>query len=85
VKRRASWTSIGMPFVPWAEAVVARPVAPRSRESFQKWSSPYPNEKCIDGYEIASILKEFGLNAIVRKESEGIYLSPDIHPKAKSS
>jgi hypothetical protein len=66
-----------------AQAVVAKPVAPRSRESFQKWSSPYPNEKYIDGYEIASILKDFGLNAIVRNESEGIYLSPDIHPKAK--
>lgn len=67
------------------QAVLAKPVVPRSRESFQKWSSPYPNERYIDGYEIASILKGFGLNAIVRKESEGIYLSPDIHPNVKSS
>lgn len=68
-----------------AQAILTKPVKRRSRESFQKWSSPYPNERCIDGYEIASILRGFSLNAIVRKESEGVYLSPDIHPNAKSS
>jgi hypothetical protein len=68
-----------------AQAVLAKPVVPRSPESFQKWSSPYPNEKWIHGSEIASILTGFGLNAIVRNESEGIYLSPEIRPEAKSS
>jgi hypothetical protein len=66
-----------------AKAVLAKPVAPRSPESFRRWGSPYPNERRIDGHEIAAILKGFGLNAIIRKESEGIYLSPDIHPEAK--
>jgi hypothetical protein len=65
-----------------ALAVLAKPVVPRSQESFQRWSSPYPNEKCIDGHEIAAILRPVGLNAIVRKESEGIYLSPDLHPNS---
>jgi hypothetical protein len=68
-----------------AQAVLAKPVVLRSHESFQKWSSRYPYEKYIDGYEIASILKGFGLNAIVRKEREGIYLPPDLHPEAESS
>jgi hypothetical protein len=68
-----------------AQVVLAKPVVPRSQESLRRWSSPYPNEKCINGHEIAAILKQFGLNAIVRKESEGIYLSPDIHPDAGSS
>jgi len=35
--------------------------------------------------EIAAILKAFGLNAIVRSESDGVYLPPDIHPETKSS
>jgi len=68
-----------------AQAILSKPVAPRSQESFQKWSSPYPTEKCIDGREIAAILKRFGLNTIVRKESDGIYLSPDIHTDTGSS
>lgn len=61
-----------------AQALLAKPVARRSRESFQKWSSPYPDERFIDGHEVAAILKEFGLNTIVRMESDGIYLPPDI-------
>jgi len=68
-----------------AQAVLAKPVVPRSQQSFQRWSSPYPNEKCINSHEIAAILRQFGLNAIVRKESEGIYLSPDIHTDTGSS
>jgi len=68
-----------------AQAVLAKPVVPRSRESFQKWCSPHPNERWIDGHEVAAILERFGLNAIVRKESDGIYLSPDIHSEPKSS
>jgi hypothetical protein len=67
------------------QAVLGKPIVPRSRESFQKWCSPYPNARCIDGHEVAAILKRFGLDAIVRRESDGIYLSPDIHPEPKSS
>jgi hypothetical protein len=61
-----------------AQALLAKPVVRRSRESFQRWSSPYPDERIIDGHEIAAILKDFGLNTIVRKESDGDYLPPDI-------
>lgn len=57
-----------------AQALLAKPVVRRSCESRQKWSSPYPDERFIDGHEVAAILKKFGLNAIVRKESDGIYL-----------
>jgi hypothetical protein len=62
-----------------AQAVLAKPVTPRPLESFQKWKSSYRYEKWIDGSEIGSLLKTFGLCVILRKESEGIYLSPDIH------
>lgn len=61
-----------------AQALLAKPVVRRSRESFQNWSSPYPDERIIDGREVAAILKDFGLNTIVRKESDGDYLPPDI-------
>jgi hypothetical protein len=64
-----------------AQAVLAKPVTPRPPESFRKWVSPYPDERWIDGDEIGSLLKRFGLNVIVRKEVEGIYLSPDIHQR----
>lgn len=61
-----------------AQALLAKPVRPRPRKSFQTWCSPYPNERFIDGNEVAGILQEFGLKVIVRKESDGIYLPPDI-------
>jgi len=34
-----------------AQAILAKPVGPRSRERFQKWCSPYPNARRIDGHE----------------------------------
>jgi hypothetical protein len=61
-----------------AQAVLAKPVTPRPPGSFQKWASPYTHEQWISGDEINGILKPFGLSAILRKESEGIYLSPEI-------
>lgn len=64
-----------------AGAVLAKPVSERPPQSFTKWCSPHPNEQCISGSEIASILKDFGLNAVVRNEAEGIYFAPDIHSK----
>lgn len=63
-----------------AQALMARPVAPRPPHSFKKWSSPDTHERWLDGQAVAAILQEFQLTAIVRKESEGMYNAPDLKP-----
>jgi len=68
----------GLPCYRWTSSGLAKQVTPRPLESFQKWKSPYQREKGIGGDEIGSLLKTFGLNTIVRKESKGIYLLPGI-------
>jgi hypothetical protein len=60
-----------------AKALISKSALPRSAESRRIWPSPYPFEKAVDGQEIALILKSHGLEAIVRSDSEGVYLPPD--------
>jgi hypothetical protein len=62
-----------------AGALLARPVTPRAPESLKKWSRD-SQEQWMDGNEVAAILRNFQLSAIVRSESQGTYYAPDIRP-----
>lgn len=64
-----------------AQRLLRKPVTRRSNDSFSHWNSPYPDEKWMDGDEVSRVLILYGLNAIVRKESDGKYLSPEVHDR----
>jgi hypothetical protein len=61
-----------------AQSLLAKPIASRPPESFRKWSSPDPYERCMGGDEVAAVLGKFRLTAIIRKESECTHHPPDV-------
>jgi hypothetical protein len=67
-----------------ASALLSKPVTRRSAESFRRWpSSQDAFERNLCGEESAEILRRFDLRALIRKETDGDYLPPDLYPTAK--
>jgi hypothetical protein len=61
-----------------AESLLAKPLTPRSSESFGKWTSSDTHERWMAGGEVAAVLSKYRLSAIVRKESDGTYHPSDL-------
>jgi hypothetical protein len=63
-----------------AECLLSKPLTPIPPETKRKWRTPDSHERWMNGSEIAALLQTFQLSAIVRDESEGEYITPDLLP-----
>jgi hypothetical protein len=63
-----------------AECLLSKPLTPIPPEIKAKWRTLDSHERWMNGSEIAALLQTFRLSPIVRDESEGEYIAPDLLP-----